>query len=198
MFTGLIEAVGRVADITAGAGGTRIRIEASIAPELAVGESIAVDGVCLTATVIDGTTFAADIGPETARVTTLGALRTGQVVNLERAMRSDARFGGHLVQGHVDATGTLVRVREDGDAHWLTVRFPGAVAPYLVPKGSVAVNGVSLTVARLAESTFDLMIIPFTWEHTNLSTLSEGAAVNIEGDMVGKYVARAVEVFRSA
>jgi riboflavin synthase len=136
----------------------------------------------------------AEIGPETARVTTLGALRPDQRVNLERSMRADARFGGHFVQGHVDATATVEGLRSDGEAHWLTIGFPAGLAPLLIPKGSVSVDGISLTVAALRERQFDVMIIPFTWEHTNLSSRQTGDRVNIECDMIGKYVARGREL----
>jgi riboflavin synthase len=139
----------------------------------------------------------ADIGPETMRVTTLGSLRPGDAVNLERAMRADSRFGGHFVQGHVDGIGTVEEVRTEADARWLTIGFPPALAPYFVHKGSIAVDGISLTVAGLGADRFDVMIIPFTWEHTSLPSLRAGSRVNLECDMVGKYVARAVELFRS-
>lgn len=191
MFTGLIEAVGAVRAVTPHQGGLRIRVRAPFAGELADGESVAVDGVCLTVTASGGGEMQADVGPETMRVTTLGSLRPDQPVNLERAIQAGSRFGGHFVQGHVDATGTVEAIRPDGDAHWLTIGFPAALAAYFIPKGSVAVNGVSLTVAELGPASFDVMIIPFTWSHTSLSVLSPGARVNLECDMVGKYVARA-------
>ena len=111
-------------------------------------------------------------------------------------MRADSRFGGHLVQGHVDATGTVLAVRADGESHWIDVSFPEALSPMFVPKGSVALNGVSLTVATLEEARFSVMIIPFTWDHTNLSDLGPGSLVNLECDMVGKYVARAAQWYR--
>ena len=132
--------------------------------------------------------------PRTARVTTLGSLRRDQEVNLERAMRADSRVGGHFVLGHVDGTGTVDDIRPEGDAHWLTISFSDDLAPFLIRKGSVAVDGVSLTVAGLGDSQFDVMIIPFTLEQTNLHALRAGARVNLECDMVGKYVARAAEV----
>jgi riboflavin synthase len=135
----------------------------------------------------DGTAHA-DIGPETARVTTLGSLAAGHRVNLERAMRADSRLGGHFVQGHVDGTGTVREVRASGDAHWVTIAFPEPLAPYLIPKGSIAVDGVSLTIAGLRDGEFDTMLIPFTWDHTALATLTSGARVNLECDMIGKYV----------
>jgi riboflavin synthase len=194
MFTGLIESVGRVEAVKRDATGIRIAIATPLASELAPGESVAINGVCLTATHLDGARMHADIGPETARVTTLGTLQSGQPVNLERSMRADSRFGGHFVQGHVDGVGELRSVREDGDARWLTIRFPAALAPFIVRKGSIAMDGISLTVADLRDAEFDVMIIPFTWEHTNLSSLRAGDRVNLEGDMVGKYVARAVEL----
>jgi riboflavin synthase len=172
MFTGLIETVGHVTGVTPVS-----------------------SGVCLTVTSREGDVWHADIGPETARVTTLGALQPDQPVNLERSMRADARFGGHFVQGHVDGTGTVDGVRRDGDSHWLTIGFPGELAPLLIPKGSVSVDGISLTVAVLRERQFDVMIIPFTWDHTNLLSLRSGDRVNLECDMLGKYVVRAAELF---
>ena len=197
MFTGLIEAVGQVAAVARTETGLRVRVSAALASELSDGESVAVNGVCLTATYVESGEFHADIGPETARVTTLGGLRQGQAVNLERAMRADARFGGHFVQGHVDAVGTVREVRAEGGAHWLKVAFPAALAPFFITKGSVAMDGVSLTVAALALDHFDVMIIPFTWTHTTLASLQVGSAVNLECDIVGKYVARAVQVLGS-
>lgn len=194
MFTGLIEHVGRVSDITPVPSGFRVGIRTALAPELTLGESVAVNGVCLTVARIDGEVMHADIGPETARVTTLGGLHPDQSVNLERSLRADGRYGGHFVQGHVDAAGTVDGLRRDGDSHWLTIAFPIALAPLLIPKGSVSVDGISLTVAALRDRQFDVMIIPFTWSHTNLSSLKAGDRVNLECDMIGKYVARAVEI----
>lgn len=189
MFTGLIEAVGEVVRVEAREGGQRLHLRTPLARALTAGESLAVNGVCLTMTREGDDAAYADIGPETARVTTLGALRPGHRVNLERAMRADGRLGGHFVQGHVDGTGTVRQVRADGDAHWLTVAFGAELAPYLIPKGSIAVDGVSLTVVALRELEFDVMLIPFTWEHTSLSALAAGSRVNLECDMIGKYVA---------
>jgi riboflavin synthase len=198
MFTGLIEDVGSVLELNPVPGGFRLRVRTGLAAELALGDSLAVNGVCLTVISLDGDTAGADIGPETARVTTLGGLRAGSAVNLERAMRADSRFGGHFVQGHVDATGALTSMREDGDSRWLTIGFPPQLAGLLVPKGSVAVDGISLTVAALAEASFDIMIIPHTWTHTNLSSRQPGDPVNLECDMVGKYVARSVALMNAA
>jgi riboflavin synthase len=197
MFTGLIEALGQIADVKQTGAGLRLRIATPLASHLAQGESIAVNGVCLTVTVAEAGDVFADIGPETARITTLGSLRRDQTVNLERAMRADSRFGGHFVQGHVDATGVVEDLRQESEAWWITVSFPRALAPYFVRKGSVAVDGVSLTVAGLGDDRIDVMIVPFTWAHTSLPSLRVGSHVNLECDMVGKYVARAVELFRS-
>ncbi len=168
MFTGLIEAIGEVADITPTPAGFRLRLTTPIAPEITPGDSLAVNGVCLTAVSCDATGLHADISPETARVTALGSLGRGALVNLERPLRADARLGGHFVQGHVDATGTLEDIRPDGDSYWLTFGYPVVLAPYIVRKGSIAVNGISLTVAGVDDCRFDVQIIPFTWEHTNL------------------------------
>jgi riboflavin synthase len=198
MFTGLIESVGVVSDVAPGASGMRLRVSTPLTSELQLGESLAVNGVCLTVVSAAEGTVQADIGPETARVTTLGSLRTGQPVNLERAMRADSRVGGHFVQGHVDGTGTVKAIREDGDAHWLTVGFGEALAAYVIPKGSIAIDGVSLTIAALRDGEFDVMIIPFTWDHTNLHALTPRDRVNLECDMVGKYVARAAQIALAA
>ena len=193
MFTGLIETTGTVRSLYAADTVLRVAIDTELAGELAPGDSLAVNGVCLTVTSSDGGALFADVGPETARITTLGGLRTGQVVNLERSMRADGRIGGHFVQGHVDAVGSLAKTRAEGDAHWLTVTFPAALAPFFVRKGSVAVDGISLTVAELRDGEFDVMIVPFTWEHTNLRSLRDSDRVNLECDMIGKYVARALD-----
>ena len=192
MFTGLIEAVGSVAELKPAPGGFRIRIRTDLATALSPGDSLSVNGVCLTVVAAEGGEVHADIGPETARVTTLGAIRHDQRVNLERPMRADGLFGGHFVQGHVDGTGVVDEIRTDGDSHWLSISFDRSLSPYLIRKGSIAVDGVSLTVADLGGTAFDVMIIPFTWANTALSSLRTRDHVNIECDMIGKYVARAV------
>jgi riboflavin synthase len=192
MFTGLIEAIGKVAELKSASGGFRVRIRTGLASSLSLGDSLAVNGVCLTVVALDDGEVQADIGPETARVTTLGSLRQDQSVNLERPMAADGRLGGHLVQGHVDGTGLVDDIRPDGDSHWLTVSFDRSLAPFFIRKGSVAVDGVSLTVAGLGATVFDVMIIPFTWANTSLSSLKAHDRVNLECDMIGKYVARAV------
>ena len=196
MFTGLIEVVGHVDQVVRAGSGVRLAVRTELAAELTGGESVSVNGVCLTVAGLTAEMFTADIGPETARVTTLGGLQPGNPVNLERALRADGRFGGHFVQGHVDGLGTVRELRAEGDAHWLKVGYSALLAPYLVTKGSVAVEGVSLTVAALDGDHFDVMIIPFTWSHTNLASLQTGAKVNLECDVVGKYVARAVQLMR--
>ena len=194
MFTGLIESVGVVTEAASRASGIDLHVRTPLASELHAGDSLAVNGVCLT--VVSAADGAArfDVGPETARVSTLGGVRPGAQVNLERAMRADSRFGGHFVQGHVDATGTVTALRADGDAHWLTVGFGGSLASYIIPRGSIALDGISLTVAALRDADFDVMIIPFTWQQTNLRTLAIRDRVNLECDMVGKYVARAAQL----
>ncbi len=194
MFTGLIEAIGEVAEMKPTPSGFRLRLTTPIAPEIAPGDSISVNGVCLTAVSSDAAGIHADISPETARVTALGSLRRGALVNLERPLRADARLGGHFVQGHVDATGTIEEMRPDGDSFWLTVRYPALLAPYIVRKGSIAVNGISLTVAGLDDRRFDVQIIPYTWEHTNLHLAKAGDPVNLECDILGKYVVRVAEL----
>ena len=194
MFTGLIEAIGEVVDLAPIDGGTRLRLRADLSSELALGESVAVDGVCLTVTSMDAHAFTADMGPETLRVTALGSLRPGGRVNLERAMRADGRLGGHLVQGHVDGVARLEAVRPDGEAHWLSLTIPDRLAPLVVLKGSIAVSGISLTVAGLKGGRMEIMIVPFTWGHTNLADLKPGDLVNLEADVIGKYVARALAV----
>lgn len=194
MFTGLIEAVGEVAEVRPTPAGFRLRLKTPLAPELTSGESLAVDGVCLTVVAADAEGVHADISPETARVSTLGSLKPGSVVNLERPVRADARMGGHFVQGHVDATATIEDIRQDGDSYWLTIRFPPALAPFIVRKGSIAVSGISLTVAGVDDKLFDVQIIPYTWEHTTLQRAKAGELVNIECDIIGKYVVRAAEV----
>ena len=194
MFTGLIEAVGELRERRPTSGGFRLRIGSSLASELTPGDSLAVNGVCLTVVAARSDEIEADIGPETARVTTLGSLVPGSRLNLERSLRADSRLGGHFVQGHVDAVGDVDAMRRDQDFHWLTVRFAPALAPLIVPKGSIAVDGISLTVAALNSDRFDIMVIPFTIEHTNLSRIRAGDRVNLECDMVGKYVVRAIEL----
>ncbi len=194
MFTGLIEAVGEIVEVKSLSTGYRLRIGTDLAKEVRPGESLAVNGVCLTMILSEERELHADIGPETARVTTLGMLKRGSLVNLERPLRADGRLGGHFVMGHVDATGTIEDIRPDADFYWVTIGFPAALAPYLIHKGSVAVDGISLTIAGLGENRFDVMVIPFTWQQTNMQAMRVHDRVNIECDMIGKYVLRATEL----
>jgi riboflavin synthase len=194
MFTGLIEAVGIVSDVVPTSSGFTLTIQTPMGSELRQGESVAVNGVCLTATTCDASGWTADIGPETVRVTTLGDLVAGKPVNLERSMRADGRFGGHFVQGHVDGVGVVEAIRKDGESWSIAVRIPVELEPFVILKGSIAIDGISLTVARLDRGLVHVMIIPFTWAHTALSSLRAGDRVNLECDMVGKYVARSMEL----
>jgi riboflavin synthase len=194
MFTGIVEAIGTIADVKSTGGGHRVRVETPLSAAMKIGDSLAVNGVCLTVILIEGGHVIADIGSETSRITTLGSLQRGQEVNLERPLKSDGRFDGHFVQGHVDGIGMLEEIRTEGESRWLTIGYPPNLAPYLVRKGSVAVDGISLTVAGLGERQFDVMVIPFTWQHTSLKGLRKADKVNIEGDMIGKYVSRALEL----
>ena len=194
MFTGIVEAVGTLAEVKGTGGGFRVRIDTPLSGEMKLGDSLAVNGVCLTVILIDGQHVLADVGPETARVTTLGALQRGQAVNLERPMRGDGRLDGHFVLGHVDGVGVIEEIRAEGESCWLTIGFPPALAPFFIRKGSVAVDGISLTVAGLGERQFDVMVIPYTWGGTTLKTLRKGDKVNLECDMIGKYIVRAMEL----
>jgi riboflavin synthase len=194
MFTGLIETIGEIAEVKPTPAGFRVRLKTDLSSALTPGDSLAVNGICLTVVSADPDGVNMDVSPETIRVSALGSLKRGDRVNLERPMRADARVGGHFVQGHVDATGTIEEIRSDEDYWWLTVKFPPSLAAQIVRKGSIAVDGISLTVAALAESSLEIMIIPFTWQHTNASSLRAGDRVNLECDMIGKYVARIAEL----
>jgi len=194
MFTGLVEDVGELVECKPTSGGFRLRIASPLASELKPGDSLAVNGVCLTVILAENGEVHADVGPETVRVTTLGSIARGAVVNLERPLRADQRFGGHFVQGHVDAIGHLEELRQESEFHWLTVSFPPALAPLIVHKGSIAVDGISLTVAGLGVDRIDIMVVPFTMQHTNLGRIKIRDRVNLECDMVGKYVVRAAEL----
>ncbi len=191
MFTGLIEELGKLESREPYAGGERIVIAARVVTgDIANGDSIAVNGVCLTALDVTANSFAADVSPETLDKTTLGQLAVGSPVNLERAVTPATRLGGHIVQGHVDGRGTFISAVQIGDFWTVTIGFPTELAKYLVHKGSVCVEGISLTVAALNETSFDIAVIPKTWEMTNLSSLKPGAPVNLEADIIAKYVER--------
>ena len=193
MFTGLIESVGEIAEIKPTPAGLRLRVTTALASEMRPGDSLAVNGVCLTIISSDAEGIHADVSPETARITTLGSSRRGFAVNLERPLRADSRLGGHFVQGHVDGVGTIDELRQEGDAYWLTVTYPPGLAAFIVRKGSIAVNGISLTVAGVDDKRFDIQVIPFTWMHTNLQHSKAGDVVNVECDILGKYVVHAVQ-----
>ncbi len=191
MFTGIIEELGKVRQIEERGENARIVIEAHIVTEdTKHGDSIAVNGVCLTALDIQTDSFAADVSKETLFRSTLGSLRAGLPVNLERAVTPTTRLGGHIVQGHVDARGEFVGVEDHGESWTVRIAYPKEIARYLVFKGSVTVEGISLTIAGLADDYFEIAIIPKTWEVTNLSQLSPGDGVNLEVDVIGKYVER--------
>ncbi len=194
MFTGLIEATGTVRARGPVAGGQRLTIETPLAAELALGDSVATSGVCLTVVARDATTWSADVSPETLRVTALGGLAEGDEVNLERPLAIGSRLGGHFVQGHVDGTGRVDAVLPEGEFYRVRISFPPQLAAYFIEKGSVAVDGISLTVAALAASTFDVQIIPHTWTATTLRHAQPGTIVNLECDMVGKYVLRSLSL----
>ena len=191
MFTGIIEELGRVRSIERRGEGVRVTVEARVVTEgTREGDSVAVNGVCLTALDVRRDSFAADGSRETLERSTLGRLRAGSAVNLERAVTPSTRLGGHLVQGHVDARGRFLSAEEHGGSWTVRVGFPAEVARYLVFKGSVAVEGISLTVAALAEDHFEIAVIPKTWAVTNLSALRAGDPVNLEADIIAKYVER--------
>jgi riboflavin synthase len=191
MFTGLIEDLGTVRQLQTGAERGRITIATGLPmSEIAVGDSIAVNGVCLTVTSFGGGLFSADVSPESLSRTTLGGLNPGQRVNLERALRLSDRLGGHLVSGHVDGVGIILERFRDRNAVRFTLQVPRGLSRYLVEKGSVAVDGISLTVNAVGEDTFDVAVIPLSLAKTTLQDRPAGARVNIETDILGKYVER--------
>jgi riboflavin synthase len=192
MFTGLVEDLGTVAAVDATGDGVRLTLESRLAHELGEGDSVAVNGVCLTAVGICGERFGADVMNETLRRSSLGEVVAGSRVNLELALRADARLGGHMMQGHVDGVGAVAAVREDGFARIVTVEADPSLLRYVVEKGSIAVDGVSLTVARVGDSDFDVSLIPETLERTNLGRAAPGAPVNLEVDILAKYVEKLV------
>ncbi|HEY9284643.1 MAG TPA: riboflavin synthase [Pyrinomonadaceae bacterium] len=197
MFTGIIEELGRVRSLERRGEGVRLRVEARAAAEgTREGDSIAVNGVCLTALEVSADGFSADGSRETLQRSTLGRLRAGSVVNLERAVTPQTRLGGHIVQGHVDARGRFVAAEDHGGSWTVRIGYPREVARYLVFKGSVAVEGISLTVAALSDDHFEIAVIPKTWGLTNLSHLRPGDEVNLEADIIAKYVERILSVGR--
>jgi riboflavin synthase len=191
LFTGIIEELGKVRSIEQRGENARIVIDAHVVIQgTNHGDSIAVNGVCLTALDLQSDSFAADVSKETLARSTLGSLKPGAPVNLERSVTPATRLGGHIVQGHVDARGQLLGVEDHGESWTVRFGFPDEIARYLVFKGSVAVEGISLTIAALGDNYFEVAIIPKTWEVTNLATLTVGDGVNLEVDVIGKYVER--------
>ena len=191
MFTGIIEELGSVRSIEERGENARIVISAHVVTEgTNHGDSISVNGVCLTALDLHPDSFAADVSRETLMRSTLGSLQPGSPVNLERAVTPATRLGGHIVQGHVDARGRFLSVEDHGESWTLKIAYPKEIARYLVFKGSITVEGISLTIAALSEEHFEIAIIPKTWEVTNLSHLKPGDEVNLEVDIIGKYVER--------
>jgi len=191
VFTGIIEVIGTVREFSRQAAGARVHIGAgALAEGLRLGDSVAVEGACLTVTALCGDGFRADLSAETLARTTLGRLRAGVRVNLERPLRLGDRLGGHLVTGHVDAVGRIAERVPQGEGEFIRIRFPRELGPLLVMKGSVAVDGISLTVADLSRDTFGVAIIPHTLRHTTLGDKRVGDPVNLEADLLGKHVAR--------
>lgn len=195
MFTGIIEELGRVRAVEKRGEDARIVIEArTVTEDSRNGDSIAVNGVCLTALDIQPDSFAADVSKETLRRSTLGTLKAGSPVNLERSVTPETRLGGHMVQGHVDARGRFLSAESNGDSWTVRIAYPKEVARYLVFKGSIAVEGISLTIADLTDEHFEIAVIPKTWEVTNFSYLKPGDEVNLEVDVIAKYVERILTV----
>jgi riboflavin synthase len=188
VFTGLVADLGHVARVDAADDGVRLVVESPLAHELREGESVAVNGVCLTAVEVGGGRFGADVMHETLRRSSLGAVAEGSRVNLELALRADARLGGHVVQGHVDGVGTVTAARDEGFARVLTIEAPEELLRYVVDKGSIAVDGVSLTVAGVDDTGFSVSLIPETLQRTSLGAATPGTTVNLEADILAKYV----------
>jgi riboflavin synthase len=192
MFTGITEQVGKIESLEHGKDGGRLRVSLSGSGELGasikLGDSISVNGCCLTVIEFDSNHFAADLSGETLRRTSFGEKKPGSLLNLERPLAANARLGGHFVQGHVDGIGRVTRLLPEGDTWWLSVRVPEDQRRYVAEKGSIAIDGVSLTVARWQEGIADIAVIPFTYTHTNVRAMNPHDAVNIETDILAKYV----------
>jgi riboflavin synthase len=194
MFTGIIEHVGTIDSLTAGSeGGKLVVLAPSLAPSLAVSKSIAVNGCCLTVVALDKERFTADLSGETIRCTSFQELRPGARVNLEQPLTAGKEFGGHFVQGHVDGIGRVVQIVPEGENWLYAVQVPGEIARYVASKGSIAVDGISLTVSGWRDGIAKMAIIPFTYANTNLKDRKPGDAVNLEADMIAKYVERVLD-----
>ena len=190
MFTGIVEEVGQVKAI----GNGTLQIQATkVLEDVKLGDSIAVNGICLTVTGFNSHSFQADVMPETIKRSSLGELKLGSPVNLERALTLSSRLGGHIVSGHIDGTGRIVSLKEDKNAILMKIQADGAILRYIVEKGSVALDGISLTVAQVGSRDFTVSLIPHTRQVTNLSVKGEGSLINIENDVVGKYVAKLLQ-----
>jgi riboflavin synthase len=195
VFTGLIQDVGRVESVESDGEGARLRIVTTLAPEIAPGDSVAVNGICLTSTSADDGSFETDAMNQTLDVTALGAVEAGSPVNLELAMQATDRLGGHIVQGHVDGVGEVVSIGEDGFARRVRVGLGPDLLRYTVDKGSITLSGVSLTIAELGEDWVEVSLIPETLERTNLGEAGPGCKLNVECDIVAKYVERLLAPF---
>jgi riboflavin synthase len=193
MFTGLVADLGRVIDVERSGDGVRLIVESTLTDEISEGDSVSVNGVCLTATAIAQATFATDVMNETLRLSSLAEVSPGAPVNLELAMRASDRLGGHMVQGHVDGVGSVVAIEPDGFSRRVTIEAPEDVLRYVVYKGSIAVDGVSLTVSDVTDRSFTVSLIPETLERTNLGSAEPGATVNLEVDVLAKYVERLLQ-----
>lgn len=189
MFTGIVEEMGTIAGIQRGAKSVVLTIQANkVFEDIHIGDSIALNGVCLTVTSFSGDTYTADVMNETLQRSSLGSLAIGSRVNLERAMAANGRFGGHIVSGHIDGTGTIKKVEKDDNAIWYTIAAPENLMKYIVEKGSIAIDGISLTVAKRSDVDFAISMIPHTAKETVLSQKKPGDIVNLENDIVGKYI----------
>jgi len=195
MFTGLIEDLGTVETVERNGDGARIRISTQLASQIGEGDSVAVNGCCLTATTVAADGFETEAMNQTLDVTALNAIEEGSRVNLELAMKAGDRLGGHLVQGHVDGVGTVVSVEDDGFARRVRIDLPTQLLRYVVDKGSITLDGVSLTVAELGETWAEISLIPETLERTNLADLAPGDRLNVESDVIAKYVERLMSPF---
>lgn len=203
MFTGIIEHVGTIESLSLNNDGGRVTVDApTLASRLAVSNSIAVNGCCLTIVSVDRGRFSADLSGETVRKTSFGAkravMKSGVAVNLEQPLMAGKEFGGHFVLGHVDGTGEVAHLRKEGESWWYGVRIPEALARYIVPKGSITVDGISLTVAEWRDGIAEIAVIPYTHEHTNIHDRKRGDTVNLEGDILGKYIERYIAARKGA
>ncbi len=195
MFTGIVEETGRIIGIVSGSNSGTIHIQADkVLENTKIGDSIAVNGVCLTVTKLSNNSFNADVMPETLRRSNLGLLKNGDAVNLERAMAADGRFGGHIVSGHIDSTGTVTNIKREENAVWIEISADKTVLALIVEKGSITIDGISLTVAALSDSSFSVSVIPHTAQQTTLLSKNVGSKVNLENDIIGKYVQRLLNI----